>query len=131
MENSEKCRPLLIKLRNSEDVDIVYKNKDKFKNIDIRKDKTKKQRDAFKNAAHELNERVKNGEKNLVIKLVNNIPAVLENVNNNDSMVNLNSQVHQALTSKSLINISSDVINSPTIERKTDESTILILVKIY
>ena len=125
MENSGKPRPLLIKLSNSEDVDIVYKNKDKFKNIDIRKDKTKKQRNAFKNAAHELNERVKNGEKNLVIKLVNNIPAVLENLNNNDSMVNLNNQVQQASSNISITNVSSAVISSPNIKRKADDSTIL------
>ena len=61
----------------------------------------------------------------IVIKLINNIPAVLENENNNDSMINLNSQVHQALSSKSLINTSSDVINSPTTKRKADESIIL------
>ena len=80
-------------------------------NIDIRKDKTKKQREAFKNAAHELNERVRNGEKNLVIKLINNIPAVLKDMNNNDS-------------TKNLVNPLSEAKNSSTTKRKADDSNV-------
>ena len=91
-------------------------------NIDIRKDKTKKQREQFKNAAQELSERARNGEKNLFIKLINNIPAVITDLNNNDSTKNDINGTHQVANSKNSFNPSNDAKNSPTTKRKAEES---------
>ena len=76
-EKSDKPRPLLVKLNDVNQVNQVLKEKKNlFKNLIVKNDKTKKQRELYKKAAQELAERKNNGEENLFIKDINGIPTV-------------------------------------------------------
>lgn len=82
-----RCRPLKVQLQSASSVTAVTKNSAKLKSstkwagISIGRDRTKMQRDHYNHVRGELRHRVENGEANLRIKYVNNIPTIVSSVN--------------------------------------------------
>ncbi|CAI6372433.1 unnamed protein product [Macrosiphum euphorbiae] len=85
-KQSNKPRPLLTTLPNSSDVFEVLKVKRKllstanFKDIRIASDRTTQQRQFFTKIVSQLKQRNDNGENNLFIRYINNVPTISKNL---------------------------------------------------
>ncbi|CAI6376334.1 unnamed protein product [Macrosiphum euphorbiae] len=85
-KQSNKPRPLLTTLPNSSDVFEVLKVKRKllstanFKDICIASDRTTQQRQFFTKIVSQIKQRNDNGEDNLFIKYINNVPTISKNL---------------------------------------------------
>ncbi|CAI6364507.1 unnamed protein product [Macrosiphum euphorbiae] len=85
-KQSNKPRPLLTTLPNSSDVFEVLRVKRKllstanFKDIRIATDRTTQQRQFFTKIVSQLKQRNDNGEDNLFIRYINNVPTISKNL---------------------------------------------------
>lgn len=77
---ANKPRPAKIIFESIDNVIKIFKLSKSFikYNLKIDHDKTIRERDILKNLRLTLNNRIQNGEKNLTIKYVNNIPTIVE-----------------------------------------------------
>lgn len=79
-----KSRPLKVTLSSEQDALLILKKskaileKDNFRGLFISSDKTKKQRDDYRNLKIELNRRLQLGEVNLRIKYSRGVPAIVQ-----------------------------------------------------
>lgn len=80
--NSDKCRPIRITLPNEDIVHNLiksvknFKKRREYKTISISLDRTPRQIEYFKNVKRELEDRVKAGENDKMIKFINAIPKI-------------------------------------------------------
>lgn len=79
----EKDRPLKLTFKRVEMAKLVLRKspilkKTKFSKIILSSDKTRLQQQYYRNLKNELTERINNGENNIMIKYINNIPNIVE-----------------------------------------------------
>lgn len=84
--NESKIRPIKVILDNDATVRSILKNSKRlksnstYKQINIAPDRTKKQIEYFKKVKQELDNRISNGDANIRIKYVNDVPKIVPKV---------------------------------------------------
>lgn len=86
----KKTRPIKLCFKSQETAKSIlrYKNNIKTENIKIYSDQTPKQQKYLKNLKDELNRRLENGEKNLIIKYFHGVPQIVEKPSKNENLAN-------------------------------------------
>ena len=82
-----KCRPLLVEVKNKENVHWFFNNKKKIfvDTVRLSSDLTKSQRDCYSINNQERKNRLKNGEEDLIIKPVNGFPIIVKKMRGNEN----------------------------------------------
>lgn len=87
--SNNRPRPIKIRLRNEDDTRKILqksgklKNSDSFKDIFMTPDRTPRELEYYKKLKNELQHRKDNGEDDIIIKYINNIPKIIKTDNLN------------------------------------------------